>query len=123
MFCAPAGAGRKFWIFWMHPRPGEVCLADLGLAGKTRPVVIVSRSDPDAPRALVQGEQIRGSGAEVQLLECRIGGQRAGHRIHSVRSTGAQDWNASRKYSGRDQGGVIVRTRFGSLKNYACPPG
>jgi len=53
MFCAPAGAGRKFWIFWMHPRPGEVCLADLDLAGKTRPVVIVSRSDPDAPRALV----------------------------------------------------------------------
>jgi len=53
MFCAPAGAGRKFWIFWMHPRPGEVCLADLGLAGKTRPVVIVSRSDPDAPRAPV----------------------------------------------------------------------
>jgi len=28
-------------------------LADLGLAAKTRPVVIVSRADPDAPRALV----------------------------------------------------------------------
>lgn len=28
-------------------------LADLGLAAKTRPVVIVSRYDPDAPRALV----------------------------------------------------------------------
>jgi mRNA interferase MazF len=27
-------------------------LADLGLAAKTRPVVIVSRFDPDAPRAL-----------------------------------------------------------------------
>ena len=27
-------------------------LADLGLAAKTRPVVIVSRYDPDAPRAL-----------------------------------------------------------------------
>ena len=27
-------------------------LADLGLAAKTRPVVIVSRHDPDAPRAL-----------------------------------------------------------------------
>jgi mRNA interferase MazF len=33
--------------------PGEVWLADLGLAAKTRPVVIISRSDPDAPRALV----------------------------------------------------------------------
>jgi mRNA interferase MazF len=37
----------------MSPRPGEVWLADLGLAAKTRPVVIVSRQDPDPPRALV----------------------------------------------------------------------
>ncbi|MGH9658382.1 MAG: type II toxin-antitoxin system PemK/MazF family toxin [Bryobacteraceae bacterium] len=37
----------------MSPQPGEVWLADLGLAAKTRPVVIVSRLDPDAPRALV----------------------------------------------------------------------
>jgi mRNA interferase MazF len=37
----------------MIPRPGEVWLADLGLAAKTRPVVIVSREDPDPPRALV----------------------------------------------------------------------
>ena len=37
----------------MSPQPGEVWLADLGLAAKTRPVVIVSRFDPAAPRALV----------------------------------------------------------------------
>ena len=37
----------------MNLRPGEVWLADLGLAAKTRPVVIVSRFDPDAPRALI----------------------------------------------------------------------
>ena len=37
----------------MNIEPGEVWLADLGLAGKTRPVVIVSRRDPDPPRALV----------------------------------------------------------------------
>jgi len=37
----------------MSHRPGEVWLADLGLAAKTRPVVLVSRHDPDAPRALV----------------------------------------------------------------------
>jgi mRNA interferase MazF len=36
----------------MNPRPGEIWLADLGLAAKTRPVVIVSRQDPD-PRSLV----------------------------------------------------------------------
>jgi mRNA interferase MazF len=37
----------------MPPHPGEVWLADLGLAAKTRPVVVVSRDDPDPPRALV----------------------------------------------------------------------
>jgi mRNA interferase MazF len=37
----------------MKPKPGEVWLADLGLSAKTRPVVILSRDDPEAPRALV----------------------------------------------------------------------
>lgn len=37
----------------MNAKPGEVWLADLGLAAKTRPVVILSRYDPQAPRALV----------------------------------------------------------------------
>src|SRR5277367_2243041 len=37
----------------MNPQPGEVWLAGLGLAAKTRPVVIVSRQDPDPPRSLV----------------------------------------------------------------------
>jgi mRNA interferase MazF len=37
----------------MNPQPDEIWLADLGLAAKTRPVVIVSRQDPDPPRALV----------------------------------------------------------------------
>ena len=37
----------------MNPQPGEIWLADLGLAAKTRPVVFVSRQDPDPPRSLV----------------------------------------------------------------------
>ena len=37
----------------MNPQPGEIWLADLGLAAKTRPVVIVSRQDHDPPRSLV----------------------------------------------------------------------
>ncbi len=37
----------------MAAKPGEVWLADLGLTAKTRPVIIVSRGDPDAPRAPV----------------------------------------------------------------------
>ena len=46
-------------------------LADLGLAAETRPVVIVSRQDPDPPRALVLyvplTTQHRGSKYEVPL--------------------------------------------------------
>src|SRR5580704_6994474 len=50
---ARARWSRKFWTCSMTPRPGEVWLADLGLAAKTRPVVVISRYDPDPPRAVV----------------------------------------------------------------------
>ena len=55
----------------MSPYPGEIWLADLGLAAKTRPVVVVSRHDPEAPRALViyvpLTSQNRASRYEVEL--------------------------------------------------------
>lgn len=57
-------------------KPGEVWLADLGLAAKTRPIVLVSRDDPDAPRALViyvpLTTQNRGSQYEVVLPKLRF---------------------------------------------------
>lgn len=60
----------------MSPHPGEVWLADLGLTAKTRPVVIVSQDDPDAPRALILyiplTTQNRGSKYEVALPELRF---------------------------------------------------
>jgi mRNA-degrading endonuclease toxin of MazEF toxin-antitoxin module len=37
----------------MNAKPGEIWLDDLGLAAKTRPVLIISRHDPEAPRALL----------------------------------------------------------------------
>ena len=36
----------------MNPKPGEIYLVDLGMAAKVRPAVVVSRYDPDSPRAL-----------------------------------------------------------------------
>lgn len=55
----------------MSPHPGEVWLADLGLAAKTRPVLILSRYDLEAPRALAiyvpLTTQRRGSKYEVEL--------------------------------------------------------
>jgi len=58
----------------MNPHPGEVWLADLGLAAKTRPVVVVSRYDREPPRALVLyvplTTQNRLSQYEVPLPRC-----------------------------------------------------
>ena len=55
----------------MSLSPGEVWLADLGMAAKTRPVVVVSRRDEQAPRALVLyvplTTQNRGSRYEVVI--------------------------------------------------------
>jgi mRNA interferase MazF len=36
----------------MTPKVGEVYMLDLGYQGKVRPIVIMSREDPRAPRAL-----------------------------------------------------------------------
>ena len=55
----------------MSPKPGEVWLADLGLAAKARPVIIISREDPNPPRVLFVyvplTTQNRGSRYEVEL--------------------------------------------------------
>jgi mRNA interferase MazF len=36
----------------MTPKAGEVFIVDLGYQGKVRPVVVMSREDPHAPRAI-----------------------------------------------------------------------
>lgn len=55
----------------MKAKPGEIWLADLGLAAKVRPVLIVSRQDSEAPRALTlyvpQTTQHRGSRYEIPI--------------------------------------------------------
>jgi mRNA interferase MazF len=60
----------------MAAKQGEVWLADLGLAAKTRPVVILSQDDPQAPRALVTyvplTTQNRGSPYEIELGNLRF---------------------------------------------------
>jgi mRNA interferase MazF len=60
----------------MAAKQGEVWLADLGLAAKTRPVVILSQDDPQAPRALVTyvplTTQDRGSPYEIELGNLRF---------------------------------------------------
>src|SRR5262249_1479704 len=68
-------SSKRSWTSWMNPEPGEVWLADLGLAAKRRPVIIVSRSDSDPPRALAiyvpLTTQNRNSDYEIALPNCR----------------------------------------------------
>ena len=60
----------------MNPYPGEIWLADLGLAAKARPILVVSRYDPNAPRAMVTyvplTTQYRRSPYEVALPKLRF---------------------------------------------------
>ena len=55
----------------MNPNAGDIWLADLGMAAKLRPVLILSRDDPDPPRVLFiyapLTTQNRGSNYEVSL--------------------------------------------------------
>ncbi len=55
----------------MNPVPGELYLVDLGIVGKVRPAVVVSREDKDCPRAIAicapLTTQNRGSAYEVGL--------------------------------------------------------
>ncbi len=55
----------------MRTKPGEVFMVDLGIGGKVRPMMVVSREDADPPRALVicvpVTPSFRGSAYEVAL--------------------------------------------------------
>src|ERR1700737_471683 len=51
--CPLGESSKRFSTYSMRTKPGEVWLADLGIAEKTRPILIVSREDIDPPRALV----------------------------------------------------------------------
>ena len=60
----------------MNPYPSEIWLADLGLTAGTRPVLVVSRYDPDPPRDLIiyipLTTQYRESPYEVALPKLRF---------------------------------------------------
>ena len=62
----------------MTRKPGEVYLVDLGMAGKVRPVVIVSREDANSPRALAVAvpltSESRGSKYEKGVMDSLIHG-------------------------------------------------
>jgi len=60
----------------MKTKPGEVYRVDLGIGGKVRPMVVVSREDSDPPRALSICAPVttayRGSKYEVDIGKPRF---------------------------------------------------
>lgn len=60
----------------MTTKPGEVYRVDLGISGKVRPMVVVSREDLDPPRALTLCAPVttayRGSKYEVDIGKPRF---------------------------------------------------
>ena len=74
----------------MKTEPGEVWLADLGLAAKTCPVVIISRYDPNPPRSLLiyvpLTSQNRNSQYEVLLPKINFLNQESVANIQGIGS-------------------------------------
>jgi mRNA interferase MazF len=74
----------------MNIKQGEVWLADLGIAAKTRPVVIVSRYDANPPRVLViyvpLTTQYRNSEYEVVLPNLKFLNQLSIANIQGIAS-------------------------------------
>jgi mRNA interferase MazF len=76
----------------MNPAPGELYLVDLGMVGKVRPAVVVSRSDADSPRAIAicapLTTQNRGSAYEVALGKLKFLDKESWINVQVVMSVG-----------------------------------
>jgi mRNA interferase MazF len=76
----------------MNPIPGELYLIDLGMSGKVRPALIVSREDPDSPRAVAicapLTTQNRGSAYEVALGKLKFLDKESWINVQGVMSIG-----------------------------------
>ena len=76
----------------MNPLVGELYLVDLGMVGKVRPAVVVSREDLDSPRAIAicapLTTQNRGSSYEVGLGKLKILDKESWVNVQGLMSVG-----------------------------------
>ena len=76
----------------MNPIPGELYLVDLGMVGKVRPAVVVSREDPESPRALAVCVPLttenRGSDYEVALGKLKFLNKESWVNVQGLMSLG-----------------------------------
>lgn len=75
----------------MNPRPGEIYLVDSGMVAKVRPAVVVSRADPDSPRArsilVPLTTETRGSNYEVSLGKPRFLNKDSWANVQGIRTS------------------------------------
>jgi len=95
----------------MNPKPGEVYWVDLGLKGKVRPLMVVSRQDDDAVRALCVcvplTTQIKGGHYEVPLPKVKfLPGNDVG--VANIQGITAVEHHRLGKRAGEFQPGVLA---------------
>jgi len=97
-----------------NPRPGEVYWVDLGIAGKFRPLVVVSREDSAAPRALTicvpLTTEIRGGDYEVPVPRVRwLPGAYEG--VANIQGLTSIEHHRLMRYAGRFEDQVMAKVR------------
>lgn len=97
-----------------RPRPGEVYWVDLGLAGKVRPLIVVSREDANATRALAVcvplTTEIRGGPYEISIPRVRwMPGAREG--VANVQGMTAVEYHRLERCAGQFEPPVIRSVR------------
>ncbi len=96
------------------PKPGEVYWVDLGMAAKYRPLMIVSREDPEAERALAVcvplTTEVRGGNYEVSVPRVRwMPGSVEG--VANIQGITSVEHHRLVRFAGRFEPGVTERIR------------
>jgi mRNA interferase MazF len=96
----------------MMPKVGDVFMLDLGYQGKTRPIVIVSREDANAPRALSVfvplTKESRGGNYEVAMP--RVPWLKL-QSYANVLGIGAAEWHELKERRGRFDASTVAAIR------------
>ena len=81
----------------MNAKPGEIWLADLGLAAKTRPVLIISRHGMKGELSIGKWKECRYNGGygfdKIHLLVGRRSLARLSIPINGLRGSRSKTWN------------------------------
>ncbi|HTG44591.1 MAG TPA: type II toxin-antitoxin system PemK/MazF family toxin [Verrucomicrobiae bacterium] len=98
----------------INPKPGEVYWVNLGIAAKHRPLMVVSREDSDAERALAVcvplTTEIRGGNYEVTIPRVRwMPG--AGQGVANVQGITSVEWHRLERRAGQFDLAVLKKIR------------